>query len=166
MPFMAGINISEADFHSKIFPAMKNTQKNRILIVMLESNTFAPYEFSPEQDLLAPSLQNIWTGFIKESSKHHWIKKSRCIEFEKKESPQLAADVWKFKMRLKPDKKVTKTKPKVAPTLADCRGRLGLTAGYVEFFSELLYTHIVGNLGSHFWQEADPTSSDRRSRVD
>lgn len=124
MPFMAGINIAEADFNTQILPGMKRSQKNRIMIVILDSNTFVPYEFTLEQDLLVPSLNNVWSTFLKDVTKYHWIKKSRCIEFEKKESPQFRRDIWRFKLRLKPDKKVTKQKPKPPATLAECKSSI------------------------------------------
>jgi hypothetical protein len=124
MPFVAGINIPESDFMTKIFPSVKNSQKNRILIIMLESNTFMPYEFSPEQDLLVPSLNGVWANFIKDGSRCHWIKKSRCVEFERKESPQSRRDIWRFKMRAKPEKKVSKQRPKSPITLVDCKRSL------------------------------------------
>lgn len=161
MPFMAGINIPEADFNAHILPGMKRSQKNRILIVMLDSNTFVPYELTLEQDLLIPSLNGVWSGFLKDTTKHHWIRKSRCVEFEKKESPQLRRDIWRFKLRSKPDKKVTKQKPKPLASLAECKSNIFLTQTMCSssrtFSSPKLSTKWVTSFGWTCQQEQVPT---------
>lgn len=111
MPFIAGIQMSEDSFIKDIYPDLKKNQKSSIMMVFLDSGNISPYEFDP-QNIFLPNFGGVFTGFLKEFSKYHGIKKSKHFDLEKHKIDS-KKEILKIKMRSKPDKKPTKNKSKV-----------------------------------------------------
>ena len=118
MPFFAGLQMREGEFLEDVYPKMKNSQKNRLLLIFLDSNSVSPYEFDP-QDLSLPHFDGVWSSFLKDYSKYHGVKKSKYFDLEKKKSPLSKKEVLYLKMKPKPDKKVKKNKAKPSATPLD-----------------------------------------------
>jgi hypothetical protein len=116
MPFFAGLQMPEGEFLEDVYPKMKNSQKNRLLLIFLDSNSISPYEFEPH-DLSLPHFDGVWGSFLRDYSKYHGVKKSKYFDLEKKKSPLSKKEVYCLKMKAKPDKKAKKqkTKPKATP---------------------------------------------------
>jgi hypothetical protein len=113
MPFIAGIEIAETSFLQSVYPKMKANQKNRMLMVFLDSNNVSPYEFDPK-DIFLPSFGGAWNVFLREFGKLHMYKKSKYFDLEKRKLPNKKEET-RFKFKAKPDKKaqVNKSKPKL-----------------------------------------------------
>lgn len=109
MPFLAGVQMNEAAFLSDVYPNLTRNQKSCILFAFLDSGNLSPYEFNP-QNIFLPHMGNIWADFIRDFSKYHGVKKSKHFELEKMAGTN---GLLKFKMKVKPDKKVTRNKAKV-----------------------------------------------------
>lgn len=82
---------------------------------MLDSHGISPVQFKV-QDLSLPYCQDIWSIYLKDMIKLHSMKKSKCIELVKKLEGSQLVETYSFKLKPKPDKKNSKSKPKVKLT--------------------------------------------------
>ena len=110
MPFFAGVQMPESEFLQTVYPKMRLNQRNRILLVFLDSNNVSPYEFDPH-DMSIPYFNGVWQGFLHTFSKYNGIKKSKYFDLEKKKS-ESKNETLHFKMKGKPEKKAKRNKAK------------------------------------------------------
>ena len=111
VPFVCGVKISEQDFKTKIMPQLQSSQKNQVVFMYLDSHLVEPYQFDPSE-LPLPLLGGVWPNWLNDASKLHHVKKSRTIDIEKYKSPE-KKELMRFKLRSKPDKKPSISKPKI-----------------------------------------------------
>ena len=125
MPFICGVKISEHKFLTQVYSKMKITQKNRMLMCLLDSNSVTPYEFD-SQDLFLPHFKGAFGKFLTDFSSFHSIKMSKYFTLEKTKLPN-KQEMLSFKMKQKPDKKHQKNKAKAIITPQNQLGRSKLT---------------------------------------
>jgi hypothetical protein len=158
MPFILGKQMSESNFQSKILTKMQANQRNRILIIYLDSSGALTYEFNPK-DLVVPHFNGAFGHFVKEFGKLHGLKESRYLQIEKSKVQGRKEEVIGFRLRSKVEKKAVKNKSR--PKLITQSQQLA----YISFFKDLIQSNIISKIGQELAEQRGKNERMHREEI-